>query len=159
MRRTHDLDSKDRAILALLEVDARRSNSDIARLTGLSAPTVAERIARLRDIGVIRRFSVEIDPDKIDLPIAALVRFQPRSARDVDFIDKLISDPAIRTCHRVTGSSLLELTVRLASREELKQLLERLRQLGETETALILSTDFENRPYFADERNGFEFKE
>ena len=35
MRRIHDLDAKDRQILALLEADGRRSNSDIARLTGL----------------------------------------------------------------------------------------------------------------------------
>ena len=47
MRRVHDLDAKDREILALLEADGRRSNSDIARLTSLSAPTVAERMARL----------------------------------------------------------------------------------------------------------------
>ena len=47
MRRTGDLDAKDREILALLEADARRSVSEIGRLTGLSPPTVTERIARL----------------------------------------------------------------------------------------------------------------
>ena len=75
MRRVHDLDAKDREILALLELDGRRSTSEIARLTSLSAPTVAERIARLRDIGVIQGFTVRINPVKVGLAISAIIEF------------------------------------------------------------------------------------
>jgi len=75
VRRVHDLDTKDRQILALLEQDGRRSSSEIARLTSLSAPTVAERIARLRDIGVIQGFTVKINPAKVGLPISAIIEF------------------------------------------------------------------------------------
>lgn len=147
MRRAKDMDAKDRQILALLEEDARRPNADIAKLTGLSAPTVAERIARLRDIGVIRRFSVDVDPAKIGLPIAALVRFQP-TAREADAIAAITRMEPVKTCHRVTGASMLELTVRVADSEELKSILDQLRRLGETETSLVLTTDFERRAYF-----------
>ena len=79
MRRVHDLDAKDREILALLEADGRRSSSEIARLTSLSAPTVAERIARLRDIGVIR---------------GLLGRHQPGQGRPADLRDHRV--PAAR---------------------------------------------------------------
>ena len=103
MRRLHDLDAKDREILALLEADGRRATSDIARATGLAAPTVAERIARLRDIGVIRGFSVDIDPARIGLPISAIIEFQPRHNDDAAAIAAITHHPAVRHCYRVTG--------------------------------------------------------
>lgn len=149
-RRVHDLDAKDRHILALLEVDGRRSNSDIARLTNLSAPTVAERIARLRDIGVIKGFTVKIDAAKIGLPVSAVIEFQPRSSHNEETIREIVKNPAVRTCYRVTGSSLLTLIVRVPSSNALQDLLAHLIRYGETKTSVILLTDIEERPLFAD---------
>ena len=104
--RRDDLDAKDRQILALLEADGRKSTSEIARLTNLSAPTVAERIARMRDIGVIKGFTVRIDAAKVGLPVAAIVEFQPRASYDTEALNSIIRHPAVRTCYRVTGSTL-----------------------------------------------------
>jgi Lrp/AsnC family leucine-responsive transcriptional regulator len=150
MRRVHDLDEKDRQILALLEADGRRSNSDIARLTHLSAPTVAERIARMRDIGVIKGFSVKIDPVRVGLPVSAVIEFQPRSNQDQAAINAVINNPAVRSCYRVTGSSLLVLIVRVPSSGGLQDLLDQIMPFGETKTSVILLIDIEDRPLFAD---------
>lgn len=150
MRRVHDLDAKDREILALLEADGRRSSSEIARLTSLSAPTVAERIARLRDIGVIEGFSVRINPAKVGLPISAIIEFQPRANNDFEAISTVCRHPAVHACYRVTGPSLLVLMVRLADNMALTAMLQEFSQFGETKTAVILSTDLADRPIFAD---------
>lgn len=150
MRRIHDLDAKDRQILALLETDGRRSNSEIARLTSLSAPTVAERIARLRDIGVIEGFTVRINPARVGLPISAIIEFQPRSNNDFEGIATVCSNPAVFACHRVTGPSLLILMVRLADNAALTAMLQEFTRFGDTRTAVILSTEVEHRPIFAD---------
>lgn len=150
MRRLHDLDAKDRQILALLEADGRRSNSEIARLTHLSAPTVAERIARLRDIGVIRGFTVRIDPAKVGLPVSAVVEFQPRSMQDENALNAIIHHRAVRTCYRVTGSSFLTMVVRVPSSNALQDLLTEFIHYGDTKTAVILYIDAEDRPLFAD---------
>jgi Lrp/AsnC family leucine-responsive transcriptional regulator len=150
MRRVHEMDARDRQILALLEADARRSNSDIARLTNLSAPTVAERIARLRDIGVIKGFTVKIDPTNVGLPVSAVIEFQPRSSYDPEAINAIVNNPAVRTCYRVTGSSLLVLVVRVPSSGALQAFLDPLLLLGETKTLVILVVDIEDRPLFAD---------
>ena len=149
MRRLHDLDAKDREILALLEADGRRPNSEIARLTGLSAPTVAERIARLRDIGVIRGFTVDIDPARIGLPIAAIIEFQPRSNDDFAAVAAVSRHPAVQCCYRVTGPTLLMMIVRVADNAALTRLLEEFTHFGDTKTAVILSAECENRFYFA----------
>ena len=150
MRRVHDLDAKDREILALLETDGRRSSSEIARLTSLSAPTVAERIARLRDIGVIQGFTVKINPAKVGLPISALIEFQPRANNDVEGIAAVCRHPAVHACYRVTGPSLLVLMVRVADNAALTEMLAEFTRHGDTKTAVILSTDIDGRPIFAE---------
>ena len=150
MRRTHDLDAKDREILALLEEDARRSNSEIARLTSLSAPTVAERIARLRDIGVIRGFTTRVDPQRVGLPVSAIIEFRPNTMSDNEAAQFMRRFPQIRDCYRVTGTALLVIIVRVADNEALRTLLGELYKHGETRTSVILTTEFEHRPVFAE---------
>jgi Lrp/AsnC family leucine-responsive transcriptional regulator len=152
MRRVHDLDAKDREILALLEVDGRRSTSEIARLTSLSAPTVAERIARLRDIGVIQGFTVRINPVKVGLAISAIIEFQPRANNDFEAITTVCQHPAVYACYRVTGPSLLVLMVRLADNAALTTMLQEFSNFGDTKTSVILSTDLEEQPIFANSR-------
>jgi DNA-binding Lrp family transcriptional regulator len=56
-----DLDETDLEILRLLLADARRPYSDIADAVDLSPPAVSDRVARLREVGVIRRFTLDID--------------------------------------------------------------------------------------------------
>jgi Lrp/AsnC family leucine-responsive transcriptional regulator len=148
--RRDDLDAKDRQILALLEADGRRSTSEIARLTHLSAPTVAERIARLRDIGVIKGFTVKIDAAKVGLPVSAVVEFQPRASHDKEALKTIVNHPAVRTCYRVTGSSFLIMLVRVPSSGALQYMLDQFIRHGETRTSLILFTDAEDRALFAD---------
>jgi Lrp/AsnC family leucine-responsive transcriptional regulator len=156
MRRTGDLDAKDREILALLEADARRSVSEIGRLTGLSAPTVTERIARLKDTGVIRRFATQIDYAKVGLPTGAIIEFKPHMNRDIKAYDFVCGLEEVRDIYLVTGSAMMVLIVRLADNVLLDQLLHELTQFGETKTSVILNTIEEWRPVFASDSAGFE---
>ena len=62
------LDDLDRALLARLGSDARTPVSALATTLGVARGTVQTRITRLLDGGVIRRFTVELDPtvDELD---------------------------------------------------------------------------------------------
>lgn len=55
------LDETDREILRLLLDDGRRPYSEIAAEVGLSAPAVSDRVDRLQELGIIERFTVEVD--------------------------------------------------------------------------------------------------
>jgi Lrp/AsnC family leucine-responsive transcriptional regulator len=156
MRRTGDLDAKDREILALLEADARRSVSEIGRITGLSAPTVTERIARLRDIGVIRRFATQINYAKAGLPTGAIIEFKPHRNGDATAYEFAVSRAEVRDIYLVTGSAMMVLIVRLADNELLNELLKELTHFGETRTSVILETIGEWRPVFARESAALE---
>jgi DNA-binding Lrp family transcriptional regulator len=67
------LDDTDREILHLLMEDARRPYSEIADAVDLSAPAVSDRVDRLRDIGLIRRFTLDIDRSLLADGVSVLV--------------------------------------------------------------------------------------
>lgn len=57
------LDELDRALLRLLQEDARRSHRDLARRTGSTQPTVTSRLGRMEDAGVIQGYTVVLDQE------------------------------------------------------------------------------------------------
>ncbi|WP_247009067.1 AsnC family transcriptional regulator [Halorientalis litorea] len=79
------LDDTDRAILRLLLEDARRPYSDIAERVDLSPPAVSDRVDRLQDIGLVRRFTADIDRSMLreGVPVLVDVRVEPGHAGEV----------------------------------------------------------------------------
>ncbi len=53
MPRVFDIDEKDRMILELLEKDPEISQNEIAKVVGLSQPSVGSRIKKLKEMGII----------------------------------------------------------------------------------------------------------
>lgn len=70
------LDETDLEILELLLADARRPWSDIADEVGLSAPAVADRVERLQEAGVVRRFTLDLDRSQLRGGVPVLVTLQ-----------------------------------------------------------------------------------
>lgn len=69
----HELDATDMELLRLLAEDARRPYSEMAETVDLSAPAVRDRIERLQDVGVIRRFTVDVNRSLLDAGLPVLV--------------------------------------------------------------------------------------
>jgi len=68
-----ELDETDLEILQLLVADARRPYKEIADAVNLSPPTVSDRIDRLRELGVVERFTVDLDRSLLSDGVAVLV--------------------------------------------------------------------------------------
>jgi Lrp/AsnC family transcriptional regulator, leucine-responsive regulatory protein len=71
------LDTVDVALVRLLARDARATMADLARAVGLSPPSVAERVRRLEEAGVIRGYAAVVDPAALGLSLAAYIRIRP----------------------------------------------------------------------------------
>ncbi|GAA0654730.1 winged helix-turn-helix transcriptional regulator [Salarchaeum japonicum] len=67
------LDDIDREILSMLAADARTPYSDIADAVDRAPPTVSDRVDRLQELGVIRRFTVDLDRSTLDAGTPVLV--------------------------------------------------------------------------------------
>lgn len=68
-----ELDDTDLGILRLLVADARRPYSEIANQVDVSPPTVSDRVERLEELGVIERFTLDIDRSKLNDGISVLI--------------------------------------------------------------------------------------
>jgi DNA-binding Lrp family transcriptional regulator len=82
-----DLDDTDREILRLLLEDARRPWADVAEHVDLSAPAVSDRVARLRELGVVRGFTLDLDRSRLGEGVEVLVRLTPRPGSTADVRD------------------------------------------------------------------------
>ncbi|WP_134672338.1 AsnC family transcriptional regulator [Halorussus marinus] len=80
-----ELDETDLEILQLLVANARRPYNEIADAVELSPPTVSDRIDRMRELGVIQQFTVDLDRSLLSEGIAVLVdlRIEPGRVADV----------------------------------------------------------------------------
>lgn len=88
-----ELDETDLEILQLLLSDARRAYSDIADVVGLSPPAVSDRIARLQEVGIIRRFTLDLDRSQLRNGVPVLVTLELAAGRtDVSSIKEQLLD-------------------------------------------------------------------
>lgn len=140
-----DLDPVDARILAALHDEARLPMSELARRVGLSAPSVAERVRRLEAAGIIRGFTVDVDPRALGYQIRALVRIRPLPGK-LHLVEQLIdATPQFVECDKITGDDpfLARLVVR--SIEEMDGVLEALSDHAVTSTAVVKATSVTRR--------------
>ncbi|WP_426592983.1 Lrp/AsnC family transcriptional regulator [Cellulomonas sp. McL0617] len=81
-----DLDELDTAILRELQVDARRTNRDVAAAVGVSPTTALDRTRSLRERGVIRGAVLDVDLAKIGRPVQAMIalRVRPPTRQNIE---------------------------------------------------------------------------
>jgi Lrp/AsnC family transcriptional regulator, leucine-responsive regulatory protein len=142
-------DDRDLAILDALQADARSTFADIGKRVGLAPSSVHERVRKLEQIGVIRGYRAELDPEAIGLFVTALVSATPLDARQPDDLaDRIIEFPEVEDCYSVAGAENYVLKVRTRTPADLEDFLRRLREKAsmQTRTTVVLSTPFEHRP-------------
>lgn len=139
------LDATDRAILDLLQDDARLSRGEIGRRVGLSAAAVHERIRKMERSGVIRGYAALLEGERVRCDLLAFVNvFIDHPRHEARFLEEVGALDEVQECHRVTGSATCLLKVRLPDRRALQTLvLDRINALPgvrHTETIVVLST-------------------
>ncbi|THF59609.1 Lrp/AsnC family transcriptional regulator [Ollibium composti] len=140
-----DLDATDVRLLRRLEGDARATIAELARFVGLSAPSVAERLRRLQENGVIQAYETRLDAKALGLPLSAWLRIRPVPGELVRVADIIRALPHIAQCDRVTGEDCFIALVHVASMAELEQVIDRIIRFAMTNTAIIQSSPVKPR--------------
>ncbi|GGK40738.1 AsnC family transcriptional regulator [Deinococcus malanensis] len=144
------LDEADRTILVLLQQDDRQTYVQIGAQVGLSPATVHDRVRKLERRGALMGYQARVSPRAVGLPVTAFISLNldgGQSCRSVT--PTLEAFPEIEECHSVAGDTDLLLKVRVPSTEALEELNYRLKCLEgvvRTQSLIILSTRFEDRP-------------
>jgi Lrp/AsnC family leucine-responsive transcriptional regulator len=143
------VDPKDRAIVELLQEDARATYAQIGARVGLSASTAHDRVRKLERRGVIRGYRATVDPGAVGLDVTALVSVMPLDPSQPDDLpDRVDEFQEVEDCYSVAGHENYILKVRTRTTVDLESLLRRLREKGgvQTRTTVVLSIPFEDRP-------------
>jgi DNA-binding Lrp family transcriptional regulator len=102
------LDETDRRILDLLGENARMPNSRLAELVGIAPSTCLQRVRALTESGIIRRFTVDLDPQRLGYHLQALVsiRITPGARGQLQaFADQLRALPEVTQFFYLAGAS------------------------------------------------------
>jgi len=70
------LDRTDRAIIGLLQKDARLTNKELAARVGIAQSTCSERVRRLERTGVLQGFHADVDLAVLGVGLQAMIAVQ-----------------------------------------------------------------------------------
>lgn len=96
-------DKKDLLLLKALRANARASLVSLARDIDLSRSATHDRIAKLEEAGVIKRYTIDIDDAALPIVRAFLtVKFAP-GAGLTDTVKTIHQLPGVEAAHCITG--------------------------------------------------------
>jgi len=149
------VDIRDIKIMEILQKNGRSTASDIAKEVDLSIPAVGERIKKLIEKGLIKRFSAILNHKNVGLDVTAYVFIvSEHSDHYKDFIQKAKGCVGVMECHPITGSGSHILKIRVKNSQALEDLLYEIQNwpgVSRTQSSVVLSsykesTDIDLKP-------------
>jgi Lrp/AsnC family transcriptional regulator, leucine-responsive regulatory protein len=139
-RRQEGLDTTNLRLLKELQADARVSNAELGRRVGLSAPSVAERLARLEEGGAIVSYRTDIDPRALGYTLSVVLRIRPAPRELKKVADLAQRTPEVVECHRITGDDCYFMRAWVRDVEHLEEVIDRFAPYGQTTTSIVQSS-------------------
>jgi DNA-binding Lrp family transcriptional regulator len=144
LRPAHELDDLDRRLLGLLRENARATNQALSEALGVAPSTCLARMKALQRAGVIRRFTVEVDPKALGQALEALisVRLRPGARQQMAaFGESLKTVPEVSQFFFLAGADDFLIHVVARDTEHIRQfVLEHLSSnpvVAATQTSLV----------------------
>ena len=97
------MDDVDKRLLRALEADARTSLRKIAEEVGVALGTVSNRVRRRESLGVIRGYTVLLDPDKAGGGRCVVIGLRIEKGRLIEIQEKIAKDNRVSGVYDVTG--------------------------------------------------------
>ena len=101
------LDQKDRLILQILQDNAKANIKEIAYRVGLSSTPVYERIKRLEKNGIIKKYTLVLDKEKIGLELSVFcqVSLQTHTKSLIQKFENAIKKmPEVQEAYHIAGN-------------------------------------------------------
>ena len=143
------MDAVDRKLLDALRTNGRATFAELARIVGLSAPAVHERVGKLEAAGVITGYHAAVAPESLGYSMSALIGLFLSDESDPDAVAAALGEvPEVEDCWFVAGEESYVVKVRVADVGALERMigtLNSVKGVGHTRTTVVLSTKFEGR--------------
>lgn len=145
------IDETDLNILHYLQLDARISMRELAKRVNLSAPSVAERVRKLEDSGIIEGYSIKINKEKLGMTIKCLVEITLKNFNYELAPSFIVDYPKCEACFRLSGDSCFLAVFSVSSIKEVEDFVMMVSPYATTRTKFAfaqLEIDDDIRKYF-----------
>lgn len=137
-----DIDDLDVKIIEKLLKDSRKSLRSVAKEIGIPTSTVHERVKRLVRLGIIRRFTAELDPRLLGLDITALILVSVDGAYITEVEKTLSTYDQVMAVYDITGEFDIALLARFRNMDELNNFIKnilKMPHIKRTVTSVVLN--------------------
>jgi DNA-binding Lrp family transcriptional regulator len=132
----------------LLTENSKRSIRDLARILRLSPSTVAARVRRLEEMGVIRRYSLDVNFDILGYQFPVIIDIRVAKGMLMEVETEIAKHPNVVSVFDVTGEYDVTVIARFKTRSQLNdfiKMLQKMRYVERTNTKLILNIIAEDK--------------
>ncbi|MCG3419788.1 Lrp/AsnC family transcriptional regulator [Oceanobacillus jordanicus] len=132
-------DDIDRRILDELLNNSRLSMSELGRRVNLSSPSVTERVRQMESLGIIKGYTLEIDFEKLGLPIQCIIEATIKNGNYKSFKSLIQKLPNVEFCYRIAGNACYMLKMHFENFSEAEQFIDEVNPYAQTVTHFIFS--------------------
>jgi DNA-binding Lrp family transcriptional regulator len=120
------IDDIDLQIIKLLQEDSRKSFNKIANELGIAVGTAANRIKSLEEKGILKGYTVIVDPVKLGHSLSAVILIQAEGKHLVD-VEKKVAQLGDAICvYDITGEYDAAVVARFRNRSTLNSFIKNL---------------------------------
>lgn len=104
---TENISETDIKILSALQSNCDLTNTELAKVVGLSTAPCWRRVKRLEDLGIITRRVALVDPKKLglDIIVYASVKLSSHTEEALEIFEStIITYPEVTECYTISGS-------------------------------------------------------
>jgi len=119
----------DIELIMLLRKNARMTYSELAKHFGVSDTAIRKRIKKLESEGVIRGYTVEVDPRKLGFNAVAIIGIDVKPEYYVSLIDELKNMKEIVSLYATTGDHMILAECWFRTSDDLARFVRKLREM------------------------------
>jgi DNA-binding Lrp family transcriptional regulator len=138
---SENLNSIDERIIKILKNDSRKSFVEIANDIGMSESAVRRRVKNLQDIGVIKKFTIDLGPSN---KTSAITLISVSSTADTSNVSKRLLDlKGVEVVYEITGQFDIATIIIAPTILEINSYIDEIRKIegvSDTNTVIILRT-------------------
>jgi len=120
------IDNLDIQIIKLLQEDSRLSYNKIAEKLGISVGTAYNRIKNLEERGILKGYTVIVDPDKVGYGLTALILVQAEGKHLTEVESEIAKIDNVTSVYDITGEFDIAVIARFKDRDGLNKFIKSL---------------------------------
>lgn len=138
------LDDTDLRILGILRENSRINASVVADSIGMSISAVTERMKKLENSGIVKKYTLALDSKLVGMDVLAFISVSIEHPKYNDaFVAAIADNRHVMECHYITGDFDFMLKIMTASMDGLTDTLNTIKSIqgvSLTRTIVVLST-------------------